>query len=966
MPNVTVDLFKFVTVRATEAIKPDDAGIIRDARLGAPAGVGQVPDVASDAVNYERSAAASKIQSLVGEAVPAATTAPQVIDANQKIAQRLAADPTLTTEVGIPHVDAIIPVLEHATVGASAEQLTAALSEAWPWKGGEGPTWRAYVARPPDPAGEGEYLSLEADLGAIFDKLYVALVAKRLLPLNLEHLIRGLRVLTLMRFLASDGEKSPSEVAAVLSANPAIHRVITALVAYYRPFNPITPIGIGDLLVVKQFLCRYEPGEVAHIENVLDGESKVRRLRRIDQTDELVSVIEDTTSVEEREISTSQRFELKSESESTIQSDLSAQLSGQVSGRYGVVEYSANAGVSYSTSSSDSRRGANNFAKDVVDRSLSRIQTSVREERTTRRLTRTDELDRHELTNDSGSNLAGIYRWVDKVYRAQVYNYGKRLMFEFVIPEPAAFALSVFEHERQQQRRPDIPQIPPRPNLDIATISAATVSAYGAIYNLSGLDPEPPASDTIAVAVPLTGLENQQASAHERQFRIPDGYAAVTATIEGDWDGHSKNEHGIRVSIGGQTARATDDGKIHMAFPPQTLTFDPPLVGDITAVVFAFRIKAAGLSIALTINRTDEHYRKWQLSVYEAIMDAYTEAHREYLDALGDYESKLQGYEIAQGVIIKGRNPRVNQDVIRTELRKSCLSMIALQFDADKTDDIVFDSMQTRDESLPVEARVTTETETVTTTTPAPGTTVTVTTTSTKEDISVVDTPVKMPAINVAEAVADGRTVQFLEQAFEWQQISYVLYPYFWGKLPGKWYDAQKYYDEVDPLFARFLQAGAARVLVPVRPGFEGAVQHYLFTREPWNGGPVPDIDDPLYLAIHAELRDQQDDLNHASTYGDSWTVVVPTPLVWLQSEGTLPTFDCGDDSGEETDDKDKDDKDKDDKDDKDKDKDKDKDSDHGGGDDERGAKGHATGGEHGHDDGSSGAHGSDRPDNPS
>lgn len=900
MAEATVDLFKFVTVRAPGVVAERDAGVIRDGRLGPPAGEGQVPDIGRDRSNYAASPAATAIYELIVEHGAEASTPQAVIEANQEIANVAAADPGLTTETDMPYVDAVAVVLGSIPAGTRIADIVQAITAAWPFPAEAGTSWQEYVMRAPeDVDADGDHPSLEQDLGAIFDRLYAALVAKRQLPLNLEHLIRGLRALALMRFLAAPGLKDPADVAAALTASPAIHRLITSLVAYYHPFNPIKPVGIADLLVVKQFLCRYEPGEIAHIENLIDGESKIRKLRRVDQTDELVSVIEDTTSVEEREQSTSQRFELKSETESTIQSDLSAQLSGQVSGRYGVVEYSANAGVSYSTSSSDSRRGANNFAKDVVDRSLSRIQTTVRQERASRRLTRIDELDRHELKNSTGGNIAGVYRWVDKVYRAQVYNYGKRLMFEFIIPEPAAFALSVFEHTRQQQRRPDIPQEPSRPDLDIAAISAATVSAYGKIYNLSGLGPEPPPEETIAVAIPLTGLENQQASAHERQFTLPEGYAAVSATIQGDWDGHSKSEHGIRVSIGGKTARATGVKDIHMRFDATTLDFTPALIGDITAVVFAYRIKAAGLSIALKIRRTDSHYHKWQLSVYQAIMDAYTEAHREYRDALSEYESRLQGYEISQGVTIRGRNLRINQELIRTELRKSCLSMISLQFDADKTNDIVFDAMQTRDEALPVEALVTTKSETVTTTTPSPGTTVTVTTTSTREDVTVADMAVKMPAIDVPEAVSDGRTVQFLEQAFEWQQISYVFYPYFWGKLPGKWYDAQKYYDEIDPLFARFLQAGAARVLVPVRPGFEGAVQHYLYTREPWNGGPVPDIDDPLYLAVHAELRDQQDDLNNAVPYGDSWSVVVPTPLVWLQADATLPTFDCGEDTSD-------------------------------------------------------------------
>lgn len=897
MPDVVVDLFKFVTVRAAGTVTRENLRVVRDARLGQPAVEGQIPDMALDVVNYEKSVGAKRLHELISEYGANAGSPQQVIEANQMIALVVAGDPTVTTETGLAHVDAVAAVLDRLSSATPVDDIVAAVDVAWPFPGEGETSWRAYVDRPADdPEVADDRPSLERDLGALFDRLYLALVAKRQLPLNLEHLIGGLRALGLLRFLAAEGPWDPADVAAVLGATPAIHRLVTSLVAYYHPFNPIKPVGIGDLLVVKQFLRRYEPGEVAHIENVLDGESKVRRLNRVDQVDELLSVVEDTSSVEEREIASSQRFELKSETEATIQSDLSVQVSGQVSGRYGTVEYAANAGVSYSTASTDSRRGANNFAKDVVDRSLSRIQTTVREERSSRRLSRTEELNRHELTNDSGTNLAGIYRWVDKVYRAQVFNYGKRLMFEFVIPEPAAFALSVFEHERQQEERPDIPQEPSRPNLDIATISSATVSTYGQIYNLSGLDPEPPPEDTIAVAIPLTGLENQQASAHERQFTLPEGYAVTEATIEGDWDGQHKDEHGIRVSIGGRTARATDEGRIHMEFAPQTLTFSPPLIGSITAVVFAFRIKAAGLSIALKIKRTDKHYRKWQLSVYQAIMDAYTEAYREYLNAVAGYESKLQGYKISQGVTIKGRNPRINQELIRTELRKSCLSMIALQFDAEKTDDIVFDAMQTRTEMLPVEALVKTTTQTVTTTTPQPDTTVTVTTTSTREDVTISDSPVTMPAIDVPEAVSDGRMVQFLEQAFEWQQINYVLYPYFWGKLPGKWYDAQKYYDEVDPLFARFLQAGAARVLVAVRPGFEGAVQHYLYTREPWNGGPVPDIDDPLYLAIHAELRDQQDDLNNATPYGDSWTVVVPTPLLYLQSDATLPIFESADD----------------------------------------------------------------------
>jgi hypothetical protein len=43
-----------------------------------------------------------------------------------------------------------------------------------------------------------------------------------------------------------------------------------------------------------------------------------------------------------------------------------------------------------------------------------------------------------------------------------------------------------------------------------------------------------------------------------------------------------------------------------------------------------------------------------------------------------------------------------------------------------------------------------------------------------------------------------------------------------------------------DPLFLSFLQPGYARVVVPVRLGFETAVQFYLNTGLPWLDGDLP------------------------------------------------------------------------------------------------------------------------------
>jgi len=95
--------------------------------------------------------------------------------------------------------------------------------------------------------------------------------------------------------------------------------------------------------------------------------------------------------------------------------------------------------------------------------------------------------------------------------------------------------------------------------------------------------------------------------------------------------------------------------------------------------------------------------------------------------------------------------------------------------------------------------------------------------------------------------------------------MTYLFYPYFWGKKSEWPTVAQLSHD--DPLFARFLRAGAARVQVPVRLGFEQAMLTYLSTGQLWTGEGTlvnsdADAPDPLHLSIIDELKSQTGDNN--------------------------------------------------------------------------------------------------------
>jgi hypothetical protein len=67
---------------------------------------------------------------------------------------------------------------------------------------------------------------------------------------------------------------------------------------------------------------------------------------------------------------------------------------------------------------------------------------------------------------------------------------------------------------------------------------------------------------------------------------------------------------------------------------------------------------------------------------------------------------------------------------------------------------------------------------------------------------------------------------RFFEEAFEWPQASYFLYPYYWARRSS--WPMRMNLQAVDARHAAFLRAGAARYVVPVTPGYEDQVIHYL------------------------------------------------------------------------------------------------------------------------------------------
>jgi hypothetical protein len=607
-------------------------------------------------------------------------------------------------------------------------------------------------------------------------------------------------------------------------------------------------LGVAEYLKVVQSVHAYVPGEVSNIENVMASELRHKSITEYTRTEDTTTTNKSQEVEKISDTSKTNRTDMQTEVLKEIDKQKSFQAHANFSKDTKIWKLDIGTAFASTNAQHISNLQAVTKSQEITERAMERVQSKISEERIMKIIQEVSLTNVHEFDNRGGldsetpkKHITGVYRWVDKKMKNQIYNYGLRTMFEFMIPEPAKLH-RLAQSDNRVVTIPVDPRKAPAPhNLFNATSATKEILEYWAgIYGVTLTD-EPINKQQIFKA---EGNPTTEGSGifFDQNFEIEDDYIGKTAVI--DWYYRKqRNQRGLfNENVGASFYFSNFMGnfiiKQHSSGWSRSGTTN--LAGLTVPSTFNYQVRGGNigtfnLTIKLNCIPSVTRINTWKLENFNAIINAYNDAFNEYKLEKANLEAEQKANEDNQ----KESQANFYRIMEGDMLKHNCIAYLVQNY-------------------LTTLGQVFTSGKDM-------------------ENFKVT------LSSNLDQYTAKAK---FLEQAFEWSIMDYTFYPYYWADR--KQWQEMYLSESIDPLFRSFLQAGLARVIVTVKPGFEKAVQYFLETGNVWFGGDTPVIGDELYMSIAQEMIAPT-----GTPQGKYWITRIPTTLTILQSGSTgLPTLD--------------------------------------------------------------------------
>jgi hypothetical protein len=420
------------------------------------------------------------------------------------------------------------------------------------------------------------------------------------------------------------------------------------------------PYLIADLKVVEQTTVGYLPGEIASINNTQAGEDTTRVTRRLKTVDSYESLINEDTTFQETDTQSTDRTSISSEA-SKIQNDSSAfSVNASAAASYGPVSATVDTGYTNSNSTTNANTSSIYQAKEVVQNIVNSVTSRVYSERSTRTIEEFEETVTHKIENAGKPTTTYVYRWLDKLVRAKLINYGKRLIFQFDIAHPSHYYLAQVIKQDSTIDLPDDPRkikIDGNPLLTIDNISRDNYLVWASFYKA---DVEQAPIESIIVSEVLNGKERTLTG---KLIPIKKDYKCHSAIVSTSFL-NAWNNSGFMVFMLGNAAFEFWRPNIPSCLHPLSMYLNDEteqipvsiMTGDYGFVV----------NIEIECILTERAYKEWQINTYNAIIDGYEKLKSEAEETFSSFNPNMPGL-----------NPSQKLKIIKDELKKETIKRMS-------------------------------------------------------------------------------------------------------------------------------------------------------------------------------------------------------------------------------------------------------------------------------------------------
>jgi hypothetical protein len=562
-------------------------------------------------------------------------------------------------------------------------------------------------------------------------------------------------------------DKTPvTQVADVVGYAREKFEIAHELTEVFRQRMTVEPIGRLYLERVEMSPSGTERGELLYSVPLAPRETvNITHVEWATRSEEFEKIIQDyMENYSEQGVAEKNDEAMSAESQSRHSNALN--FGASVSGSYMGVTVSTSFGYANSSDEQQSRKDSRNHTQEVTRKAAARTRKEHKVTFKVASAAGTEDRSVRTITNPSKTDAMRVdYYRIMRKWRNDLFRYGVRMTYDIVIPDPG---VSLRDKLLEIEKLEMLLQQPFKFDLPLTNVTRTEwqklATQHGAV-----VEPPPPESMQLSQSKIFNSDGNRGFQIFE--FQVDDvTYFSSGSVVTGDI-----------LEVGGQAVVWVRGGTSSITTDGPGKRFIAKSTGNIAIsngkaqVDFAFQgIGWATVQVTLGLKLRQAVFDRWQAQAWGAMRQAAEETYYQNIQRLRDRRAEL----VAE---IERMDSLTLRKMEREEIIKGVVRWL---FGPDFY--FVPPDVQAVFDKLPGEYL-----------------------------------PSSTPVSDWQRVLEYGEFVKFLNQAIEWENLIYFLYPYYWGSTK-KWAE-KRFLEHPDPLHRDFLRAGSARVVLTIRPGFEEA-----------------------------------------------------------------------------------------------------------------------------------------------